>query len=88
VSSHQDEPGPLPAGVRTRKRVAMLGGGAMFGLFIAFPLLASFTALLDGSIGGVGVAYIVGFLEIVLAMAAAIAYCAWADRVESPRGSR
>jgi hypothetical protein len=38
--------------------------------------------VLDGTIDGIGVAYIAGFVEIVAAMAAATAYCRWANRIE------
>ena len=73
----------LPPAVVKRKRIALLGGATMFGLFILFPVLTAFTPVLDGTVNGVGVAYIVGFLEIVAAMIAAAVYCAWANRVEA-----
>jgi uncharacterized membrane protein (DUF485 family) len=77
------EPGPPPPAVRQRKRVALLGGATMFLIFIAFPLLTAFTPALDGTVSGIGVAYIAGFLEIAAAMAAAAVYCSWANRVEA-----
>jgi uncharacterized membrane protein (DUF485 family) len=77
---------PLPPETRTRRRIALLGGTTMFVLFIAFPVLAAFTTVFDGMVSGVGVAYIVGFLEIVAAMAVAGAYCVWANRIDAGRG--
>ena len=50
---------------------------------MALPVLTSFTHVLDGVVGGVGVAYIVGFGEFVLAMAGAVVYCRWIDRLEA-----
>ena len=73
----------LPPAVVKRKRIALLGGATMFGLFILFPVLTAFTPVLDGTVNGVRVAYIAGFLEIVAAMIAAAVYCTWANRVEA-----
>ena len=75
--------GGTPPAVMKRKRVALLGGATMFGLFILFPVLTAFTPILDGAFGGIGVAYVAGFLEIVAAMIVAVVYCRWADRVEA-----
>jgi uncharacterized membrane protein (DUF485 family) len=72
-----------PPAVMRRKRVALIGGATMFGLFILYPVLTAFTPVLDGAVSGIGVAYIAGFLEIVAAMVAAAVYCRWADRVEA-----
>jgi uncharacterized membrane protein (DUF485 family) len=82
-SGRAAEAAGLPPAVMKRKRIALLGGATMFGLFILFPVLTAFTPVLDGTVNGIGVAYIAGFLEIVAAMIAAAIYCAWANRVEA-----
>jgi uncharacterized membrane protein (DUF485 family) len=81
--STADRAPSTPPAVMQRKRVALIGGATMFGLFILFPVLSAFTPVLDGAVNGIGVAYVAGFLEIVAAMAAAVVYCRWADRVEA-----
>lgn len=54
----------------------------MFGVFILYPLLTTLTPVLDGSVGGVGVAYLVGFLVIVAGLLVTLAHVARATRAE------
>jgi uncharacterized membrane protein (DUF485 family) len=68
---------------RHRVQVVLTAGGALVIAVMALPVLASFTSVLDGVVAGVGVAYIVGFAEFVLALVGAVAYCRWIDRFES-----
>jgi uncharacterized membrane protein (DUF485 family) len=70
---------------RRRIRVVLTGSAVLLVAVMALPILTSFTHVLDGVVGGIGVAYIVGFAEFVLAMGGAVAYCRWADRVEDER---
>jgi uncharacterized membrane protein (DUF485 family) len=65
--------------VRERKRRALVTGAAVFGLFIVYPVLAAFTPVLDGTVGGIGVAYILGFAEMVFAFAMALVWVRRAD---------
>jgi hypothetical protein len=65
-----------------RKRNALLRGGLVFGVFILYPVLATLTSVLDGTVAGVSVAYLVGFLEIVFGLAVALTHTARANRAE------
>jgi uncharacterized membrane protein (DUF485 family) len=69
--------------MHARKRAVLLCALVMWGLFMAFTLLTLFTPVLDGTVDGIGVAYIAGFVQVVLAMAAAMAYTRWANRLEA-----
>jgi uncharacterized membrane protein (DUF485 family) len=68
--------------VAVRKRNALLRGGLVFGVFILYPLLATLTPVLDGSVGGVSVAYLVGFLEIAFGVLVALTHATRATRAE------
>ena len=68
--------------IRARKRVTLYGALATIVLFFAFPVLALATPALDGVVDGIGVVYLVGFVEIVGATLAAVAYNRWMNRVE------
>ena len=65
-----------------RKRIAVLGGGGMFGVYMAYILVTVFTPWLDGEVGGVGIAYLAGFVAVAMAFAATLAYATWANRRE------
>jgi uncharacterized membrane protein (DUF485 family) len=71
--------------IRRRIRVVLSASALVVVAVMALPILTSFTHLLDGVVAGIGVAYIVGFGEFVLAMAGAVAYCRWVDRLEGGR---
>jgi uncharacterized membrane protein (DUF485 family) len=64
------------------KRYALTRGGLVFGVFMLYPLLATLTPALDGVVGGVSVAYFVGFLVIVFGLIVALAHAARANRAE------
>ncbi len=68
--------------VAVRKRNALMRGGLVFGVFILYPLLATLTPVLDGSVGGVSVAYLVGFLEIAFGLLVALTHGVRATRAE------
>ena len=59
-------------GVEARKRRALGTGAAIFAVFIACPILAAFTPVLDGTVGGIGVAYLAGFAEMIAAFVVAV----------------
>jgi uncharacterized membrane protein (DUF485 family) len=65
-----------------RIRAVLTASAVVLVLILALPVLTSFTSVLDGVVGGIGVAYIVGFGEFVLAMAGAVVYCRWVNRIE------
>ncbi len=73
---------------RHRVRVVLTAGAALVIAVMLLPVLTSFTSVLDGIVAGVGVAYIVGFAEFVLALVGAVVYCRWIDRIESPEHRR
>lgn len=54
----------------------------MFGVFIVYPILTTLTPVLDGTVGGVSVAYVVGFLEIAFALVVALVHVGRANRAE------
>jgi uncharacterized membrane protein (DUF485 family) len=64
------------------KRNALLKGGLVFGVFLLYPLLATLTPVLDGTVGGVSVAYVVGFLVIMFGLAVALTHTATANARE------
>src|ERR1700735_2702671 len=66
-----------------RIRAVVTASAVVLVLILALPVLTSFASALDGVVGGIGVAYIVGFGEFVLAMAGAVVYCRWVDRMEA-----
>jgi uncharacterized membrane protein (DUF485 family) len=70
------------SGVAARKRSALQRGGLVFGVFIIYPVLATLTPVLDGTVAGVSVAYLVGFLEIIFGLAVALWHTARAGRSE------
>ena len=65
-----------------RKRNALARGGLVFVVFMLYPVLATLTPVLDGTVGGVSVAYLVGFLVIVFGLVVALAHTAYANRAE------
>lgn len=67
--------------VSTRKRVVITSAVAMFAVYMALPILASTTSVLDGAVGGIGIAYVFGFVVMVGAYLSAVVYCRWAERV-------
>jgi uncharacterized membrane protein (DUF485 family) len=77
-----EDPRDPDAVARRRIRVVLSASALLVTAVMALPILTSFTHILDGVVGGIGVAYIVGFGEFVLAMAGAVAYCRWVDRLD------
>jgi uncharacterized membrane protein (DUF485 family) len=65
-----------------RKRNALLRGGLVFGVFILYPILTTLTSVLDGTVAGVSVAYLVGFLEILFGLAVTLTHTARASASE------
>ena len=60
--------------IAARKRAALLRAALVIGVFMLYPLLATFTSVLDGTLGRVSVAYLVGFLELMFALIVALTY--------------
>jgi len=65
-----------------RKRIGLYGSAAAFAVYMAYILITALTPWLDGDVGGVGVAYIGGFVVVLMAFAATCAYATWANRRE------
>ncbi|WP_170221046.1 DUF485 domain-containing protein [Amycolatopsis cihanbeyliensis] len=80
--------GQAAAAIRRRKRVALTAAAITLVGFMAFPVITSFTTLLDGVVNGIGVGYLVGFAVMVLPVLGAVAFCLWANRVERGGGDR
>ena len=69
--------------IAERKRAALGRAALVLLVFLPYPILATLTPVLDGTVGGVSVAYLVGFLVIdVRARRGADAH-----RRASPRGA-
>ena len=64
------------------KRNALLKGGLVFGVFLLYPLLATLTPVLDGTVIGVSVAYVTGFLVIMFGLVVALTHTATANARE------
>ena len=60
----------------------------MFGVFLLYPVLATLTPVLDGTVGGVSVAYLAGFLVIIFGLAVALTHTARANRARGARCPR
>jgi uncharacterized membrane protein (DUF485 family) len=68
VADRAADPGdPQDAVARRRVRVVLSASALLLVAVMALPILTSFTHILDGVVGCIGVAYIVGFGEFVLA---------------------
>jgi uncharacterized membrane protein (DUF485 family) len=75
-------PGTPATAVRARKRTALGGGALVFAAFIAYPILTAFTPVFDGTVAGIGVAYVLGFVEVVFALVVALLYARATNRAE------
>ena len=60
--------------IAERKRTALLRAALVLRVFAPYPILALTTPVLDGTVGGVSVGYLVGFLELMFAWAVALVY--------------
>jgi uncharacterized membrane protein (DUF485 family) len=60
--------------IAERKRTALLRAALVLAVFVPYPILALTTPVLDGTVGGVSVGYLVGFLELMFAWAVALVY--------------
>jgi uncharacterized membrane protein (DUF485 family) len=74
------------AAVAHEIRVRLWASAVLLVAVMILPVLTSFTSVLNGFVGGVGIAYVVGFAEFVVALGAALVYCRWADRRAADRG--
>ena len=60
--------------IASRKRASLLRAALVLGVFLIYPLLATLTPVLDGTVAGVSVAYLVGFFELMFALIVALTY--------------
>jgi uncharacterized membrane protein (DUF485 family) len=60
--------------IAVHKRNRLLRAGLVLAVFVPYPILALTTPVLDGTVGGVSVGYLVGFLELMFAWAVALVY--------------
>jgi uncharacterized membrane protein (DUF485 family) len=60
--------------IAAHKRNRLLRAGLVLAVFVPYPILALTTPVLDGTVGGVSVGYLVGFLELMFAWAVALVY--------------
>ena len=60
--------------IAERKRTALLRAALVLTVFAPYPILALTTPVLDGTVAGVSVGYVVGFLELMFAWAVALVY--------------
>lgn len=62
--------------IAERKRAALLRAALVACVFLAYPILGTLTPVLDGTVAGVSVAYLVGFLELMFGLVVALTYAA------------
>ncbi|WP_165969361.1 DUF485 domain-containing protein [Actinomadura sp. KC06] len=68
--------------IQRHKRVVLGAAAITIVVFMAFPILASFTGALDGVADGIGAGYAAGLAVILLPLAGAVAYRRWTSRIE------
>ncbi|TMQ90079.1 hypothetical protein ETD83_37035 [Actinomadura soli] len=68
--------------VQRHKRVVLGAAAITFTVFMAFPILASFTGVLGGVADGAGAGYAAGLAVILLPLLGAVAYRRWTSRIE------
>ncbi|MEN2514625.1 hypothetical protein [Gordonia polyisoprenivorans] len=78
--------GDLPASTRRQMRRNILVGCAAFVLLMALTLTMLFTPLFDGHIGGIGVGYVIGFIDFVAVLGIAATHCVRMNRVDTRGG--
>ncbi|WP_237720401.1 MULTISPECIES: hypothetical protein [Rhodococcus] len=76
-------PRTLPPDTRLQIRRNLLSGAAAFVLLLALTVLMLFTPIFDGHVGGVGVGYIVGFLDFLVVLAVAAIHCVRSNRLDN-----
>jgi uncharacterized membrane protein (DUF485 family) len=67
----------MPSGrndIAERKRKRLLRAALVLAVFAPYPILALLTPALDGTVGGISVGYLIGFLELMFAWAVALVY--------------
>ena len=68
--------------IRRRKRVVLGAAAVTVLVFMTYPVLTSFTGVLNGVADGVGAAYAVGLAVVVLPAVAAVGYRRWTSRLD------
>lgn len=66
----------------TQVRKNLLRAGIALVLLLALTLSTLFTPIFDGSVGGVGIAYIVGFADFVIVLIIAAVHCIESNRAD------
>jgi len=62
--------------IAERKRAALGRAALVLLVFLPYPILGTLTPVLDGMVGGISVAYLVGFLELMFGLVVALTYAA------------
>ncbi|MDX1876054.1 hypothetical protein SBI67_28375 [Mycolicibacterium sp. 120266] len=57
-------------------------GGGAFALLVVLTVLMLFTPVFDGHIGGVGVGYVVAFVNFLVVLTVAAAHCVRGNRLD------
>jgi len=60
--------------IAERKRTALLRAALVLAVFTPYPVLALLTPALNGTVAGISVGYLVGFLELMFAWGVALVY--------------
>jgi len=60
--------------IAERKRTALARAALVLAVFVPYPVLALLTPALDGTVAGISVGYLVGFLELMFAWGVALVY--------------
>lgn len=73
--------------IRRHKRAVLAAAAATIVIFMAYPVLTSFTGVFNGVANGIGAGYAAGLVVVVLPLLGGVAYTRWTSRVEE-RGRR
>jgi hypothetical protein len=75
----------LPPDTRIQIRRKLRSGGGAFVFLLALTVLMLFTPVFDGHIGGVGIGYVVAFLNFVVVLTVATVHCVRSNRHDDDR---
>ena len=75
----------LPLETRRQIRKNLMTGALAFTVLMAMTFLMIFTPVFDGHVGGVGIGYIVGFIDFVVVLLLAGLHCVKCNRSDGDR---
>ncbi|GAA4234831.1 hypothetical protein GCM10022254_40650 [Actinomadura meridiana] len=73
--------------IRRHKRTVLTAAAVTIVVFMAYPVLTTFTGVFNGVSNGIGAGYAAGLVVVVLPLLGGVAYIRWTSRIEE-RGRR